>query len=136
MKFPSKKRSPPRIHLTALIDIVFLLLVFFLLASSFVNQQGTPIVVPEVESEGIELLPEIKVNIDKDALIYFNGVLVNEEILQSLLNKQLKEAPKQTVAIHADRRVQYDRVVQVIDIAKEAGAKEFLLVTQPANKDK
>jgi len=47
IRFPEKKRTRPTIHLTALIDIVFMLLIFFLLASSFVDQQGIAIVIPK-----------------------------------------------------------------------------------------
>jgi len=130
MKFPNKKRSKPTIHLTSLIDIVFLLLVFFLLTSSFVDQQGVTILVPEVENKSEDVLPDISISIDESGKIYFNSVLVNEEILLKLIKRNIKETPNKNVAIRADRRVQYDSVVQVIDIAKAAGAKDFLLITQ------
>lgn len=130
MKFPTKKRAKPTIHLTSLIDIVFLLLIFFLLTSNFVDQQGVTILVPEVESKSADILPEIAINIDEHGMIYFNGVLVNEDILLKLVKQHLKNSPEKNIAIRADRRVQYDSVVQVIDIAKAAGAKDFLLITQ------
>jgi len=130
MKFLRKKRSKPTIRLTSLIDIVFLLLVFFLLTSSFVDQQGVTILVPEVENKSEDVLPEISISIDEKGNIYFNSVLVNEAILLKLIKRNLKDMPNKNVAIRADRRVQYDSVVQVIDIAKAAGAKDFLLITQ------
>jgi len=130
MHFPARKRHAPKIHLTALIDIVFLLLVFFLLASSFVQQQGVPVILPAVEAESAEILPDLTVKIDAHGFIYFNGVEVNEDILLNLLHKHFQDSMKQTIAIQADRRVQYDRVVEVIDIAKMAGAENFLLVTE------
>jgi len=130
MKFLRKKRSKPTIRLTSLIDIVFLLLVFFLLTSSFVDQQGVTILVPEVENKSEDVLPEISISIDEKGKIYFNSVLVNEAILLNLIKRNLKDMPNKNVAIRADRRVQYDSVVQVIDIAKAAGAKDFLLITQ------
>ena len=130
MRFPSRKRKPPTIHLTALIDIVFLLLIFFLLTSNFVTQQGQTIQVPEVSTESAELLPDIMVRVDHAGSFYFNNVLVNDSILLRLLSQELARADKQHVAIQADRRVPYDRVVDAIDIAKQAGAKDFLLVTR------
>ena len=130
MKFLRKKRSKPTIRLTSLIDIVFLLLVFFLLTSSFVDQQGVTILVPEVENKSEDVLPEISISIDEKGNIYFNSVLVNEAILLKLIKRNLKDMPNKNIAIRADRRVQYDSVVQVIDIAKAAGAKDFLLITQ------
>ena len=130
MKFPKKNRSKPKILLTSLIDIVFLLLVFFLLTSSFVDQQGVSILVPEVENEGTDLLPEIAISIDEHGIIYFNGIMVSEEILLNLLKNQLKNSPNQKVAIRADRHALYDSIVRVIDIAKSAGVKDFLLITE------
>jgi biopolymer transport protein ExbD len=130
MKFPSRRRSKPKVLLTSLIDIVFLLLVFFLLTSSFVDQQGVSILVPEVETEGSELSHDIEVSIDKHGLIYFKNIKVNEAILLNLIKTELTDSPNLNVAIRADRKAQYDSIVRVIDIAKNAGAKNFLLITQ------
>jgi len=130
MKFPEKKRVKPNVHLTSLIDIVFLLLVFFLLSSNFVEQQGLSILVPEVENKSTDILPELSVNIDKNGDLYFNDILVNEEILLKILTKRLKTSPNKKISIRADHRVQYESVVKVIDIAKSAGVKDFLLITK------
>jgi len=130
MKFTTIKRKKPNVHLTSLIDIVFLLLIFFLLSSNFIVQQGVNISVPQVENESLDLLPEIAVTIDDKGIFYFQGIMVNEEILQTLLKKQLDGSPKKVVAIRADQRVQYNSIVNVIDIAKSAGAEEFLLITR------
>jgi len=130
MRFPQKKRARPTIHLTALIDIVFLLLIFFLLASSFVDEQGVAIIVPEIESEGSEMSPDIIVQIDQNGIFYFDHIAVQEHHLINLLKDKLKSASKDKVIIQADRLVQYDKVVQAIDAAKLAGAKDILLVTK------
>jgi len=130
LRFPAKKRTRPTIHLTALIDIVFLLLIFFLLASSFVEQAGVAIIVPEIESEGTGLLPEIVVQIDQDGSIFIDETNVNQRQLTTILKMRIKSLTKDTVVIQADRRVEYDIVVQVIDAAKLAGAKNLILVTK------
>ena len=129
LRFPAKKRTRPTIHLTALIDIVFLLLIFFLLASSFVEQAGVAIIVPEIESEGSGLLPEIIVQIDQNGTILIDDTNVNQRQLTTILKLRIKSLAKDTVVIQADRRVQYDTVVEVIDAAKLAGAKNLILVT-------
>ncbi len=131
MRFPGKKVTHPTIHLTALIDIVFLLLIFFLLASNFVEQQGIYIKVPATQSSDKDALPEFVIKIDADGVIYFQGVTVNQSILFNQLQKHFAETDKFYVAVQADRRVSYDQVVQIIDIAKLAGAKSILLITQP-----
>ncbi|MDH5258197.1 MAG: biopolymer transporter ExbD [Gammaproteobacteria bacterium] len=130
MKFPHKSRTRPNVHLTSLIDIVFLLLIFFLLSSNFVDQQGIPIKTPEIDNTSTDILPEITINISEKGDLFYNGIKVNEPVLHKLLVKSLVQSSTKNVAIRADRRVQYDDVVRVIDIAKGAGAKDFLLITQ------
>ena len=130
LRFTPKKTTPPTIHLTALIDIVFLLLVFFLLASNFIEQQPVAIVVPEVEHETKGELSNIVVSIDKNADIYFNGDKVDSlQLLRAGLENEIRKRDKATVVIQADRRVVYDTVVQVIDAAKLAGAHTLMLIT-------
>lgn len=130
LRFPAKKRTRPQIHLTALIDIVFLLLIFFLLASNFIKQQGVVIIVPEVESKANEELPDLVVKIDGRGSVYVNDVMIDENKLYNALKIKLKNTSQDTVVIHADRRVQYDKVMHAIDSAKLAGARYLMLVTK------
>lgn len=130
IRFPEKKTTRPTIHLTALIDIVFLLLVFFLLASNFIEQQPVAIVVPEMEHESKGKLSDIVVTIDQDATVYFKGTSIESlQLLRAGLEHEFQSRDKTTVIIQADRRVVYDKVVQVIDAAKLAGAHNIMLVT-------
>ena len=130
LRFPAKKRTRPTIHLTALIDIVFLLLIFFLLASTFVEQAGLNIQVPEIDSEGSGLLPELVVQIDQNGNMFIDETNVTQRQLTTILELRIQSLTKDTVIIQADRRTQYDNVVQAIDAAKLAGAKNLILVTK------
>lgn len=130
LRFPAKKYSRPTIHLTALIDIVFLLLIFFLLTSTFVEQVGLNIEVPEIESESSGLLPELIVQINHVGDIFIDDTHVNTSQLTLILKMRIKSLDKHTVVIQADRRAQYDNVAQVIDSAKLAGAKNIILVAR------
>ena len=130
LRFPTKTPTRPTIHLTALIDIVFLLLIFFLLASTFVEQVGLNIEIPEVESEGEGLLPELIVQIDQDGKLFIDDTNVNIRQLTTVLKMRIQSLGKDTVVIHADRRTQYDNVAQAIDAAKLAGARNIMLVTR------
>ena len=134
MKFPKKNYKRPNIHLTALIDIVFLLLIFFLLSSNFVTQQGIQIIVPKMASESKDLVPEITVRIDQEGNFYYAGFQIRDETLRVLLTEDLKPLKKRKIAVYADRRVEYNRVVELIDIAKGAGAEDFLLISDQVTK--
>jgi len=129
LRFPAKDRVRPTVHLTALIDIVFLLLVFFLLASSFVEREGVAIIVPEIESSGSDALPRLVVSVDRDGRISVGGVVMDDRRLVDALRLRLGEVADDTVVVNADRRVEYDVVVRAIDAAKMAGAGSILLLT-------
>lgn len=130
LRFPQKRISRPTIHLTALIDIVFLLLVFFLLVSNFTEQQAVKIVVPDVEHESSGKLSDILITIDKDANVYYGGVsAISMPLLKAGLKEELRRRDKTSIIVRADRRVSYDAVMQVIDAAKLAGATNIMLVT-------
>jgi len=130
LKFPVRPVTRPAISLTALIDMVFLLLIFFLLASRFVEQAGVTIIVPEIESGGSGLLPELYVQVDQNGSIFIDETQVTQSQLTLILKMRIKSLDKDTVVIQADYRAQYDSVVQVIDAAKMAGAKNLILVTR------
>lgn len=130
LKFPVKQVSRPVIRLTALIDIVFLLLIFFLLASRFVEQAGVNIIVPEIESEASGLLPELLVQVDQEGSFFIDETRLNQRQLSTVLGLRIKSTGSDMVVIQADHRVQYDAVVQAIDAAKLAGAKNLILVTR------
>jgi len=110
--------------------MVFLLLIFFLLASRFVEQAGVTIIVPEIESGGSGLLPELYVQVDQNGSIFIDETQVTQSQLTLILKMRIKSLDKDTVVIQADYRAQYDSVVQVIDAAKMAGAKNLILVTR------
>ena len=130
LRFPAKTRTRPTIHLTALIDIVFLLLIFFLLTSTFVEQVGLHIEVPEIESESSGLLPELVVQVNHEGKFFIDDTQVTGSQLTLILKMRIKSTGKDTVVIQADRRAQYDNVADVIDAAKLAGAKNLLLVAR------
>jgi len=125
------RRTPTRvsIHLTALIDMVFLLLIYFLLTSNFVSREGVDVQLPQVRSRFAEAEERLIVVVDKDGRFFLEESALDEAQLLQALKLRLQGSPE-PVIINADRRVVYDRVMQAMDIAKNAGARELLLATE------
>ena len=123
------KRKRPRIaiHLTALIDIVFLLLIYFLLTSEFVEQEGIPVDLPRMQRPEIAENATPRVVIDRQGVFHIHDQPVTDAELGRLLRSALLEDAEAGVAIMADRAVVYDRVVRALDIAKESGARQLHL---------
>ena len=127
VRFPPRKRPKITIHLAALIDIVFLLLIYFLLTSSFVEQEGISVSVPEMKTAELYSREIPVVIIDRSGQFYFAEKKVKDKELQGLLRTFLGLSSNKSVAIKADKRVAYDRVVRALEIAKESGAKTLNL---------
>ena len=122
MNFKKRNRpSPPGFQIAPMIDVVFLLLCFFI-ASQIFSQWETEIDVtlPTAESGTIpDRLPgEIIINIMRDGSVIVNRVSLDEEGLLALLRRVVEYFPGQPVLIRADRSTDYEHVIRVLDLCK------------------
>lgn len=127
------RRPPPqeiRLKITPLIDMVFLLLVFFLLTSSFVLQEGIKVDLPSAKSSEIQQEKEIVISITKDNEIYLNQRQVDLETLSQGLVEIIKEDPNKPVVIRADKGIILEMAVKVLDIVRLSGAKRVVISTK------
>ena len=128
---PKKRtRLQVQLPLTPLIDIVFLLLIYFLLTTNFLVDEGIKIKLPQAKASAPQTEKEITVYVDK----YGRAFLGNQEISINQLFDRLKEMigdQKDTlVVIRADRAVILNKAVKVMDVAKAAGAGRLCLATE------
>lgn len=133
------------LQLTPLIDVVFLLLIFFLVATSFEDlKSGIKIDVPESSIRELNNIKEIQISIAKDKKITLtfkeNGnsksQTVTEKDLKNILSAKLKENKEKNVLITADKDLDYGLIVNVMTTAKEAGATSLDLNTTPTSGKK
>jgi len=127
------RRPPPqeiRLKITPLIDMVFLLLIFFLLTSSFVLQEGIKIDLPSAKSSEIQQEKEIVISITKDNEIYLNQRQVDLETLSQGLVEIIKEDPNKPVVIRADKGIILEMAVKVLDIVRLSGTKRIVISTK------
>ncbi|MHC4065327.1 MAG: ExbD/TolR family protein [Planctomycetota bacterium] len=120
------------IELTPLIDMVFLLLIFFLVATTFhQTEREMQIALPIAESAGpiSATLREIIVNVDVDGQIIVSGRRIEPEDLQTMVTEAVAVNPDQKVTVRADRGTVYGHVVRVLDICKGSGVQEPYLDT-------
>ncbi|PJA32129.1 MAG: biopolymer transporter ExbD [Zetaproteobacteria bacterium CG_4_9_14_3_um_filter_53_7] len=131
MQFEGTRRSGQVPNLTPLIDIVFLLLVFFMLTAHFVRDEGLPIELPEAASAvSLEEQKPIEIKISGDGLISVAGQQVPVERLGSILTPLLAGSPEKRVMIRGDKDAGLGDSVRVIDAARLAGATGVDIVTE------
>lgn len=130
MKFSTQLKPLSVFSHSSLTDIVFLLLIFFLLSSSFVVQSGIKIQLPKSTAAEQETLRQIVVTVTEKGVIYLNDKQVGAETLGGQLAPLLERDVDKVVIIKADQMVSLQNAVQVMDIAKGVGAKRLVIATQ------
>ena len=130
MRPRKRERYQIQMPLASLIDIVFLLLIYFLLTTNFIVEQGIDVNLPDAEASAPQTRQEITVYIDKAGMVYINDQPVDFNDLFNRLKGRIQANPKQLVVVKADGSIALDRAVQVMDIAQAAGAGSLFLGTE------
>ena len=129
---PKRKPKAPTVALTSMLDVIFLLLCFFVTASVYSQWESEiSIQLPNARTgEDPDRLPgEIIANIAKDGTVRVNGAELTLDDLGNRLRKIAKFYPGQAVIVRADRETSYDSLVKVIDVCRGAGVWNFSLAT-------
>ncbi len=134
MKFKTRNRSKaPALALTSMLDVIFLLLCFFVTVSVFSQWESEiSIKLPNAKTaEAPERLPgEIIINLEMDGTISVNSSTMTLEDLGARLAKVAKFYPGQPVIIRADREVRYEKLVTLIDTCRASNIWNFSLATE------
>lgn len=133
MKFQTTRNKIITFSTISLTDIVLLLLIFFLLSSSFFVQPGIRVNLPKAITGQVETKDRIYLTITKKELIYLN----NQRVLKSEVGRKLKELlltrSEKLVVIQADKDLTLEKMIEIVDLAKLAGAERFMIATQPGS---
>jgi biopolymer transport protein ExbD len=125
----------PAIELTPIVDMVFLLLIFFLVATTFhQTERELAIELPEAAS-GTPIsvaLRELVVNIDASGAVVVSGRPLEVDALQELVREAVAANPEQKVAVRADQRAEWSAVVRALDAVRSGGVQSPWLDTIPA----
>ena len=119
------------LDLTPLIDVVLMLVIFFMLTTTFVLSPGVQVDLPQGSSLQKPRESDAIITVTKDDAVYFQDAQVSLETLQAVLQRAYKQQPRLRVVIKADTQVQHGRVVQVMDMAKLVGIERLAIATAP-----
>ena len=129
----NKGKAFESINLTSVMDLVFLLLIFFLVASRFAQEdRELDVVLPSAsEARPLTVAPkEMFVNVDKDGKYFVDGRIVGVEDLEAILRQAVANNPaSQSVIIRADKRVVFDFVVGVMNACNKTGVHNYSVTT-------
>lgn len=130
MQFKKKQKRKPMINITSLIDVMFLLLIFFMVSSTFLEQPGIKLELPHAQSAAIVEQKDYTLFVDKDGKMFLNRDEVNTENLEAKLKAVLPDMEDGALILKADQDVSHGIVVRVMDIAKRSGVKKLVIGTK------
>ena len=124
---PAKKRK--WLDLTPMIDVVFLLLIFFMLTSIYAKPM-MPVSLPESETSTVQEEPEITLGINSEGSLSLNSQNITIDQLYERLSGLLDKHSEKNIRLIADKQIHFGLVINVMDIAKKAGADNIAVVTE------
>ena len=125
-----KKRYAVQMPMTSLIDIVFMLLIYFLLTTNFMVDEGIKIKLPQARAAAPQTEEVITVFVDAQGRSFINEREVSMDCLFDHLKKKIGSKENELVVVRADRALILNKAVKVMDIAKAAGAGRLCLATE------
>ena len=127
MDIRGRNKVTPEFNMSSMTDIVFLLLIFFMIASTLVTTSAIDILLPKASGK-TENKKSVAVSITKDLRYYIDERLVGESLLENELLAVLSSQEKPTIVLRAEKSVPVDNVVKVMDIANRNKFKVILAV--------
>ena len=137
IQFPYKEKEPFKLDLIPMINVVFLLLIFFMLTSTTPTRQTTKIELPNAKTAEKSNKQYLIMTIDSNGSIQLDGKVVAVEDLPAYLEKKISQKKNTVISIHADKAIEFELFGKVIGLAKQAGAEDFMLATgneKPVNE--
>ncbi len=134
MQFTTKKQRKVIINITSLIDVLFLLLIFFMVSSTFIEQPGMKLELPESKSSAPEKIDELILEMNSDGSIMLNESTVQISELGTKFKEALPLLENKSLVLKADKNVPHGQVVEVMDIAKLSGLEKLIIATKTSTK--
>ena len=129
IKFQKTERDTFSLDLVTMINIVFLLLIFFMLTSTAMKSV-LGVDLPEASSSTEISGKNLVIKINKDGILELGDRVINSELLSEQLKDKFSLNENEIVEIHADKNIQFELFSNIIALARQAGAKEFIFATE------
>ena len=132
MRLPAAVKKKARIEIIPMIDTMFFLLVFFMIATlSMTLQKGMPVNLPTASSTTDDLPEQVTLSISKNGDVHFNKDPVTLEELEARLDGLLYYGEEPAVVINADKAASHGHVVKVMDSVRKTGILNMAIATEP-----
>jgi biopolymer transport protein ExbD len=118
------------LDLTPMVDVVFLLIIFFMVSTTFITlESGLPVDLPQARSAVAQSTEIPTVTVTREQVIFLGGAEISEANLVALLRAQLEASGQGVVVLRADQSVPHGLAVRVMDLIKQSGAQRVQIAT-------
>ena len=128
MSIKRKSKINPNFNMSSMTDIVFLLLIFFMVSSTLINPNALRLLLPQSTNQTSDR-PIVVVSIDKNYTFYLNEKVIPFSMLERRLVEELKEQEDPCISLQADKSVPLEQIVKVMNIAKDHKYRLILATT-------
>ena len=125
-----RSRKGPAINITSLIDVMFLLLIFLLVSTTFRQHWGIDITLPAAETATEQKQQPLEVTVSASGVFLLGRNPVDEEGLRAGINEAIRIDPAASVVLRADESADFSRVIRAIDIARDVGVTRLIIPTR------
>ncbi len=131
-KFYKSYNRDPQINILPMIDIIFVILSFFIVSSLYlVKLESIPLNLPNAETSKNELNDPMIVSLDVEGNIYINKTISTRESFENDISKLIVNEDKKLILIRADKDIKYGEVVYVLDIIRKFKNLKIAVSTEP-----
>jgi biopolymer transport protein ExbD len=139
MNLRPQRREDVDLNITPLIDVVFLLLIFFMVSTTFQRESEINITLPEASEEYTEPRPDaVEISVDAQGQVWVNNVrLINSSVgaIREALRDAARDSDNPPVVINADAQATHQVIVRVMDAARQLGLVRITFATQKAEEE-
>ncbi len=129
MQFRVKRYIKPVINIASLVDVLFLLLIFFMVTSAFVEQPNIKLELPATRHSEVSKVERTVLTISRDGQLFLKDKPVEKQNLEKELRRLMLDTGDDVLVLKADKMVPYGDVVDIMDYAKGAGFKKVVAPT-------
>ena len=129
MKLLEKPAKKIGINLTPLIDVLFILIIFFTVSSTFLEQPGIELKLPEAESSQSHTAQKVIVYVDNQSNLFLNDNPVELENVAQAVEALVSAQTDKSVVLHADENVSHGIVIKIMDLLRKRGIYKIIIST-------
>jgi biopolymer transport protein ExbD len=129
MQFRVKRYIKPVINIASLVDVLFLLLIFFMVTSAFVEQPNIKLELPATRHSEVSRIDRAVLSIARDGQMFLQDRQIYKENLEKELRRVILDTGEEVLVLKVDKLVPFGDVVDIMDSAKGAGFKKIVAPT-------